>query len=531
MRKLFLSLAIVVPLSVAAEDMAAVRAMASEEGTVLSEGVWVEGVIVSDWKSYNLEHNPNLSYDKVDIGESYRTAYLQNSDGSLGLRLKFESIYDNRFDFGTKVKISLGGALALKEPDPDRYTISGLSSDDVEVLESGVEVPAKFRSISELKDEDIYTWVTLTDVEFSSKQGAYINIAERFAQVSKELNEYSRDYSRRTLPYMDSWASMLLDSRGCSIYMLLNTRCPWRRNTFGVPQGVGKVSGIAVHARMRRYGGDMGRYSIRPVKPDDIEIAKESETSYRTLASWNWDRNYQCALDFEKAGKVLWVPSAGVASDAVKADSGQGLLYLENADPMALGREYDARHSHDGFIGLGERKHAALLVRSNTQSWYVFEGEAVKDVKGLVAKVPVNGASGNGVLVTFSFAAADGRIEYSYNFPCFWKIQYSSDGKSWTDAQGRNAVLRPLPYKPKNVRGVGMRYTSYDAALGFTEHSFTLPSSVLGQEELYVRLAPVSDIIAALPEDPAEDTATGKAYSYTSEPFTLYVGSFNVRIY
>ena len=55
----------------------------------------LDGIVISDWRSDNVEYNPNLDHNVVDLGENLRTAYVESFDGCYGIRLKFESIYGN----------------------------------------------------------------------------------------------------------------------------------------------------------------------------------------------------------------------------------------------------------------------------------------------------------------------------------------------------------------------------------------------------------------------------------------------------
>ncbi len=81
---------------------------------------------------------------------------------------------DNKVKRGDKVKLNLAGCTVTKEENPERYTISGVKVENVETLAEGVALVAKEKSISELADADLYTYVALKGVEFMNKQGAYI---------------------------------------------------------------------------------------------------------------------------------------------------------------------------------------------------------------------------------------------------------------------------------------------------------------------------------------------------------------------
>ena len=137
---------------VRADDFAALRAEAAGRTVRLAPGTQLEALVVSDYRSQNMELNPNVSWDKVDLGENLRTAYVESPDGRYGFRLRFAGIYENRLERGDRVRLDLGGCSLTGETDPERYTVDGLCTANVEVLERGVALPAKERRIADLKE-------------------------------------------------------------------------------------------------------------------------------------------------------------------------------------------------------------------------------------------------------------------------------------------------------------------------------------------------------------------------------------------
>ena len=135
---------------VRADDFAALRAEAAGRTVRLAPGTQLEALVVSDYRSQNMELNPNVSWDKVDLGENLRTAYVESPDGRYGFRLRFAGIYENRLERGDRVRLDLGGCSLTGETDPERYTVDGLCAANVEVLERGVALPAKERRIADL---------------------------------------------------------------------------------------------------------------------------------------------------------------------------------------------------------------------------------------------------------------------------------------------------------------------------------------------------------------------------------------------
>lgn len=507
---------------VRADDFAALRAEAAGRTVRLAPGTQLEALVVSDYRSQNMELNPNVSWDKVDLGENLRTAYVESPDGRYGFRLRFAGIYENRLERGDRVRLDLGGCSLTGETDPERYTVDGLCAANVEVLERGVALPAKERRIADLKDEDLYTYVTLAGTEFLSKQGCYANVFESCVQRSR-LNAFDQP-SRRT----DGWASLLKDADNGSIYMLVNTKCAWRRDGRGVPHGVGAVSGVLVHTPMRRYGGDMGRYAIRPLDERDIAIPRDTASSYVVVAEWNWDRNYDGAIRFEKQGYTPRSPKSGVAGDRVLPDAGEGFLSTTSGARMRLDTEYDTRYAQDGD-GKAMRVNAALRLDSDTRDWFRFDNRGrMSGAEAIVVETSTEGVEGRGLSFDFSFLAGNYDINRSWGYPVEWKVEYSADGLPFIDA-GRIFVLRPVVYNDAVIKDLGLRRLSYDAALGFTEYSVPLPVSLLGHKRLTVRLTPASAVMATIPENPADDSAGGVVTADFRQPFVLRLGRVAVR--
>lgn len=251
----------------------------------------VEGVVVSDCDNLNLAGGSNTGYNVVDRGENKKTMFLQElqTNGG-GICFKWSDPEANNIHRGTKLTINLKG-LTLRDANAPGVTILGLASTNIMEIEEGVEVPVRERSVASLTDDDINTWVTLTDMEFVFKQGAYTNVREAY-QLKSELNAGVKNVTNA----VDAVARLLCDDKGDAIFMQINSLVPWRRKVnsdaegrHGVPQGVGPVSGILVSEANSRYGASVGRYSLRPLQESDIAIEWESATTHQVSAEWIFD--------------------------------------------------------------------------------------------------------------------------------------------------------------------------------------------------------------------------------------------------
>ena len=526
MRRLIILLAaLFVAMNISAASFAELRdKVGNRESITLPQGTEIEGIIVSDYTSFNMETAPQVSAQTVDLGLNFRTAYVQSLDGTLGFRLVFNSVYDNRIPRFSRVKIDLGGALLTKEVNPERYTLSNIVGAFVQVLEKNVKVDSKVRHIADLTDQDLYTFVTLADVEFMSKEGSYTNVHEK-----KVMRTYINFFKTHADGPIDGSGLLLKDNQGDDIFMPVNTKCTWRRDGDRVPQGVGFVDGVLVHTALRRYG-DIGRYAIRPATKSDIRIPMESSSSYETIVEWNWDRNYDVALNLENQGLQEWVFGEAFEADRVLPDVGKGYLYTTVDAKMRLDNEHNSRCAQDGNdAGAGAREWAVLRLNSDTRDWYIYNGDRIVGANAVVVEASTVGYEGSGVSFEFTFGAGNCSANLSWGFPGEWQVAYSLDGRNFIPVQ-KTFYLRPLWYNPANIKELGgVRELCYDAAPGLAECRVPLPAFLLGKEKVYFRIFPSSDKLAILPENPEDDINGGTMKPDFSHSFVLRLGKVSVK--
>ena len=525
MRLLMLIAALSLSASLSAESFEKIRSrVADRESVVLPQGTELEGIIVSDYRSHNMETPVQISHKEVDLGLNFRTAYIQSQDGDYGFRIQFNSVYDNRFPRFSRVRIDLGGAVLTKETDPERYTISNVVGAFVSVIEENVKLSPKVRRLADLTDADLYTFVTLPEVEFLSKEGSYTNVHEK-----KVARTYINDFKTHADGPIDGSGLLLKDSQGDDIFMPVNTKCTWRRDGDRVPQGVGSVDGVLVHTVMRRYG-DVGRYSIRPASEMDIRIPMDTTSSYETIVEWNWDRNYDVALNLERQGLQEWVSSEAFAPDRVLPDVGYGYLSTTAGAMMRLDCEWNSRCIHDGNdAGSGAREWAALRLNSDTKNWYIFDGDRIVGANAVVVETSTKGYEGSAVSFEFTFCAGNCSADLSWGFPGEWQVAYSVDGRNFIPVQ-KTFLLRPLWYNSANVKDLGgVRDLCYDAAPGYLECRVTLPAFLLGKDKVYFRIYPSSARLTVLPENPADDINTGTMKAGFAHPFVMRFGKVSVK--
>ena len=503
-------------------SFAEIRSMAISEGKKIEGDYSLTGIVVSDWRSANMEENPVLTLDAagefrnfgvsatvaetvqqvVDTTASRRTAYLENEDGTLGLRLVFKNAEENRLVFGTRLTVSLDGAVITKENDPDRYTLGALTSDNMLESETGAAVPVKEKNISELTDNDIYTFTSLRGLEFPVKEGSYTDIRENHALYSAvNDNSVSQTDTKRYF-YMDSFANLMVDGEGKAICAPVNMLCRWRKPEGGIPQGAGNVNGIIVHNTIKRYG-DAGRYQIRVV--DETGYAGlTGESPWRIIAGW----------DLGKAE-----PSYGEAS-----------LASEKARASMTDQ-----HSYKSLIagtkrtcGISDTYRSIHLFGPITGWWNWNEEGEITGNNGLTMEFSTKGLTGEEIMVAFRFyAGRTGTATTFQAFPSHWFVEYSIDGAPYIPAA--NADLSGNPYVHlRSIATYTLQYGSYkiptsvNAGLGASSHAFCLPAEALGKDNVKVRIRPYDTVMSAIPSlftdeiESSSITAQTRASDYVS---------------
>ena len=467
----------------------------------LDEDICVEGICISYYKAQNLETNVNESYTSTPTTANGRTMYIQNPDGSMGMGLHFISSKLTDYPQYSFLSINLKGA-DLTLNGGIGLSAYGLGEGSVLVSEqrSKEALTVKDKRICELNENDVYTYVRLKDCECVFKDGAYGNIYEKYA-VKSSVNSDCKPFGT-----MDTWSSLLCDSNGDAINMLVNSATPWRRSGIGVQQGVFDVEGIIVKTDLPRYGNEnLSTYQIRPLRAEDLDPVSD-ESRWKTLCSWDWNGNDS---DFSPshgdATLVCTVPGA-VTSMAPEANNPAVISHKDHPDKDGL------------------RSNGALSIKASAASWWDW-----------------NEDKGNGLYITFStknivadkayiaFSFSGGKLldaENSADFPSYWIVEYTLDGITWHKADDRTATMRAMVWKStKPINGLTYPLSS-EVAMGFTEHMFTFPENISGRSSVIVRIVPASKHLSTYSYHHSASRANRPGY--TKECFVNF-GSIMIR--
>lgn len=409
------------------------RAVLPSAGEQAFEGDFFEGVIVADAGQKNMETNPMTSATSYDDNESAITNYVQSLDGKYGMRLKFATAADNTLKKGDKVKISLAGATLVREDNPVRYTLKGVNANTVTV-EENVRLTARQKTIAELTDEDIYTLVTLPDVEVPFCYGSWVNVRKEWIDA-KRINFDNR---------------ILRDVNGNKIRMIVNTDTEWYLTDAGVPKGSGPVSGVIVNTTSEYYGSDiLGKYQIRPMKLSDIEI-KDNGFS-EILVAWDYSTGFSRVSSLEATTGT----GTFAASSMAQANT---FLQFGNTSPYPKGYPKGANIDKSVWWKDGAAKDAATFQFST------------KD------------AAGKKMTLSFGALIGNYKEEAASQGPIHWNVEYSLDGTNYILIE--KVMIRPMGAE---------KSTLLFLPASLDDQCVELPDAIAGQDNVTIRFIAADD--------------------------------------
>jgi len=266
----------------------------------IEDYVIIEGIVVSNPDNRNAGENTQLTTSTIDYTVSERTLYLESKDGRYGISILTNEVEDNIFDQYDHVQLLIQGATGNLVENPDRYELEGVTKSMAisRTAGSASDVPVKEKHMNELTDDDIYTYVTLKEIEFPVRKGSITPVNEGYA-IGTNAHRISK------------YPLLVRDINGDAMYMMTNTNCAYRSDGTRLPYGSGDISGVIVHERFSRFewrnGADpaemtddptlgyIGRYQIRHQNKEDIwgKMQNSVEDSFSALLTeyryWNPD--------------------------------------------------------------------------------------------------------------------------------------------------------------------------------------------------------------------------------------------------
>lgn len=460
----------------------------------IPNGYIIEGIVVSDKGNPNVADTPNTTNTITDYTMNDKTAYIQSLDGKYGFRILASSPDDNIFERYSRVQVSLDGATLSVENNPNRYTIAGVSASKVvsAIPGSSSDLPLKEMSMADLKDDDIYTYVTLKDCEFPIRKGSLMPINEGYAHIynAHRVNKYP---------------ILVRDKGGDHMYMFTNTKCEYRRSGNQLPYGSGKLSGVIVHETYTRFEfedtsnedtyGNIGTYQIRHLTPADIKFNASFSNSFSELLTEFRYSNITGKTQMSTSG----VPSTMQHLTDLTGD------YPENAENKTVASTMDysylgpvgatnagnvngngisddsdytmssAATNSDGKGGVNAADKSAWAFANKKLWWNHQDNEG----EGIVIETSTTG------IITTQLSLQIAQWNWDIGSARFWEIH-------WTDNLTANSWQYISSYSIPDI--VNWNNTLLHQTAGPKYMNFRLPLAMLGKSKVYIRLRPAKDL-------------------------------------
>ncbi|MDE7442987.1 MAG: hypothetical protein K2M65_02375, partial [Muribaculaceae bacterium] len=466
----------------------------------------ITGYVVSNKESRNAGDNIQSTPTSIDYSICDRTVYLESLDGKHGFNILTATADDNVFDRYDRVQLMVKGAVLRGENDPYRYELSGITTSMIVGRSAGsaADIPVKEKYISELTDDDMYTYVTLKDCEFPVRQGPLTPIHDGYtlADNAHRMTKYPR---------------LMRDIQGSSIYLYTNTTCPYRRDGKRLPYGSGKISGVVVFEYFKAYvygdgydtdtHGRIGTYQLRHQSYDDIQF-HDSETFSQLLTEYRYVKGKAKDTD----GMTYWYPTYGNNGRFTQTspryagcyvcttwnylgwtgttkgiapfrnhvgDDGSGLgIILED------GTDYNANKKIFNTDGKGQGTNTNGNAWNNLYWWEPAQNEGEEDsVNSWLVEFSTAGITTDHLSMQIS---VQGGRALELVCPIFWKAEWSTERDLTDQSKWHMIAEYQIPDFP-----IWNNYHEWQLP-AFKQIDFPLPLEMLGHEHVYVRMTPTS---------------------------------------
>lgn len=532
----------------------------AENGKTIDRYVIVEGIVVSSKKWRNAGENEQLTPSTVDYTLDQRTIYLESADGSHGICLITSTVDDNPTSLYDHVQVLLYDTTPAVYDDPSYLVIHNVKSGMFISQEAGqsYDVPVKNRSIRDLTDADIFTYVKLHDVEIPVRKGDLMPVNEGYtiAANGHRLVKFPR---------------LIRDVNGDDMYLYTNTTCQFRNDGTLLPYGSGSISGVIVHERFPRFEwenladpmdidddpllGRIGTYQIRPQIKDDVwkEMQADVENSFSKLLTeyrfWNPDENRGVCLPtygnngwFTHTYQYKYTGSS--SKDYTEADFKQHFTTAVTFDYLG------PKGKNDKYLfgkHIGNENGLGIVLDPSKESWNP-RMDALVDTSdparpqwcgpnatdpfshfesGVFGSINYTASAnvGKGIVPAECYGAFSSNYwwDYERNKPYSWLLNFSTAGISASSLSLQIATLNTCQsfYSPRywkvewsttddqddynwkeiaeyTVPDISVWSTAlYHSVVGYKQINFALPLEMLGHENVYIRLSPRNDICSS----------------------------------
>lgn len=486
------------------------KAMFDKDGELLiGKHYLLEGQVINCHDFGNGAENRNVSADTPDRAWKYRVAYLQDESGTCGIKLVFKDNCTGILGEGDLAQIDLFGLKVLRQQGA--YSIDSAPLQAIISSVAGHRVSPRTVPLESITNADLYTLVTIPNLEIPIRKGPYIPLDLRYMNL------------------VTACPVILRDPSGNSIPMMINVDCAFSRDGNATPRGSGSVSGVlvreycdnyewdtAAEEQLKKDGvlgdyitgiGPIGPWQIRPMRKQDIALGEDNpltetryewaycdslgvnlvqtyypdtRTLYPTLPSVanpsTLDAQFYCVgadgnrVDFKLCNDFTHLGPYEYGGEITDVSSGNGILdfYGRSANWNIWGSTPSV-----GVIYSGDD-----WATSNGSSWQV-SGWSQKQY--WCAQFPTSDLTAANAPVSVSFGTM-GCIN-GLGAPRRWAVEYSLDGESWSRVANYTVPDFPQTGSKKVWQLPGSKYVSVN-----------LPDDVIGKDGVFVRLIPISNV-------------------------------------
>ena len=493
----------------------------------------LNGIVVNDHSGMNGAENRLVSAESLDLNYAERVVYVQNAEGTEGIKLIFKEKCTDviaRYDW---ISVDLKGLTLKKDADPDRYSVSNIPlSSIVGTMACDPPLPRAVK-LEELSDSDVYTLVSVQEVEIPVRKGSFVPV------------------DIRDIGVMVSYPMVIRSKGGGTSHLMVNVDCPWSRNGKELPRGSGTITGVVVHETCDNFEWDavkenslsaegvntsyitglgrIGKYQIRPIDYTDINL-KEEDSFSTLMYEWAYCDTLGVNLQSNYENNTLY-PTFPHASNPKKHDAS---FYCVNKDgakamlrhcndfshlgPYVYGQNMTDKSRGNGIVDSlgrsafwkrdqGGEKYGVLYSKESSRRWTDDNGAAWLTVgwsksQYWCTEFSTSELTAANSPLNLTFGTM-GSITLGPGAPRYWAVECSLDGQYWDETPVMQYTVPDFVDKA-NRRVYQLPGTKYITV--------NLPDNLLGNEKVYVRLRPVS-------------TKGGKGSSYegsTSIPSSCY---------
>lgn len=435
-------------------------------GKEIEENVMVEGFVTAYGNAENYcasIHEPNIS--------GYRYI-LENDDHNTVI---FEADSEIELERGSKVQLWLLGLTPVKYSEGSfSYSVfSGAQAVNVSKVESQEVFRPRQMSIKDLKYSDVFTLVTLSDVEIATTNGAFTNFKESSPSgvtATSNTHTFYWDYDGGKINWLKSfpeyyryYPTPIMSKDGGVMYMYVSPTVSWAHETY--PQGSGSVTGIVVREKFTNFDMAESVLGIRPLCREDIAL--NNERFSETLVNFEFDsKDAEFVMKDGELAKFLpkiqqttsEIPCTFTREGATAVTDGHG------SNVANLGFQDKFR----GDKSQGRDKGMVVWNPANATATFLLENLCTKGITdGAVLTIETNANKSNPTN------------------PVRARVYYSLDGQTWNIIDG-SEVKFLSQFDRADAGETGNREATH--VTGMKMYSISLPSEILDKDSVTLKI-------------------------------------------